>query len=114
MRITIIAAYTSCSFVLPALSQESTERPSITQEQRDSVSDKRTEEIKKAIEVARKRQDDVDRRNTKLWERWTFAVCIGCNPAPARLKVVHTNPHRGLMGIPAALDDERNRRGQRI
>lgn len=114
MRIAIVVACTWCSFVFPALSQDTSEHPFITKEQRESVSDKRAEEIKKAIEAARKRQDGVDRRNTKLWERWTFAVCIGCNPAPAGLKVVYTNPHRVLVGIPAGLDDERMSRRRRI
>ncbi|WP_019903875.1 hypothetical protein [Methylobacterium sp. 77] len=84
--------------------------PSVTAQQRRAVSDERAAEIKAAIAEARKRQDGIDRQNTSLWLRWTYAVCIGCGPIPNGFRTVRTHPLRVLSGIPAAMDDARERR----
>ena len=94
----------------PSLSQGSPPGSSITKEQREAVSDARAAETKRLIAKARKQQALIDQRNTDLWARWTFAVCIGCSPRAKGLRIVQTNPLRVLAGIPAAEDDARQRR----
>lgn len=74
------------------------------------TSDAKAQEVKTFIERARIRQRTIDRRNTDLWQRWTYAVCIGCGgSAPGPHRMVYTTPGRVLAGIPAADDDARAR-----
>ncbi|GJE15427.1 hypothetical protein [Methylobacterium marchantiae] len=85
----------------------------VTAQQRRAVSDERAAEIRAVIAEARKRQDGIDHQNTNLWLRWTYAVCLGCGPMPRAFRPVRTNPLRVLVGIPAAMDDARDRRRSR-
>ncbi|KQT46787.1 hypothetical protein ASG52_13890 [Methylobacterium sp. Leaf456] len=98
----------------PAFAQGGQDAPSVTPQQRESVSNEKAKQIRILIAEARKRQQAVDRRNTDLWVRWTYAVCIGCGPTPKSLRIVHTYPLRVLTGTPAAMDDARERRGLRV
>lgn len=77
----------------------------------DAASDEKAAEIRKAIERGQARQRATDERNTRIWRRWDFAVCIGCGPAPKGFKAVYTTPARVLAGFIAADDDERRMRG---
>ncbi len=77
------------------------------------ASDEKAAELKVFIERARQRQQVVDRHNTDLWRRWTYAVCVGCGGVtPGGYPSVFTTPARVLAGIPAAEDDARARRGR--
>ncbi|GJE27213.1 hypothetical protein [Methylobacterium organophilum] len=114
MRLLITTVLFFAAFARPSLAQDPQDAPSVTPEQRRSVSDERAAEIRAVLAQARKRQESVDRQNTDLWARWTHAVCIGCDPTPKGLRIVHTYPHRVLKGIPAAEDDRRERLGLRI
>lgn len=91
------------------LAQPLPDRPGVTAGQRRAVSEERAAEVRAALARARVRQDAIDRHNTDLWRRWTYAVCLGCGPVPGAVRRVWTNPLRVLEGIPAALDDERAR-----
>ena len=97
----------------PCIAQPWQNQPTVTARQREAVSEERAAEVRAAIAEARKRQDRIDRENTNLWLRWTYAVCIGCGPMPRTFRPVHTHPLRVLSGVPAALDDERDRRKSR-
>lgn len=93
----------------PARAQE----PHALDERSGSTSDAKAAELKVYIERARQRQRVVDRHNTELWQRWTYAVCVGCGGAgPGPHPSVFTTPARVLAGIPAAEDDARARRGR--
>ena len=72
-----------------------------------ATSEEKAAETRKWVEIGQQRQRAVDARNTKLWERWTLAICIGCGPLPVKYRVVYTTPARVLAGIPAADDDAR-------
>ncbi|WP_156376072.1 hypothetical protein [Methylobacterium sp. Leaf117] len=74
-----------------------------------ATSDEKAAEIKKAIERGQARQRATDERNTRIWRRWDFAVCIGCGPMPKGFRTVYTTPARVLAGFIAADDDERQR-----
>lgn len=100
--------------VVPAWAQNDEAPSVVTPEQRALVSDERAAQVRAVMATARKRQEAIDRQNTDLWARWTHAVCRGCTPTPKGLRLVHTHPMRVLSGIPAALDDARERRGFRI
>ena len=65
------------------------------------------EEIDALYAAAQKEEKAEDARRAKLMAHWTYAVCIGCGPAPKPFKPVVTNPLRVLAGIPAWVDDER-------
>lgn len=71
------------------------------------TSDEQAAKVKEWIDLAQKRQAAVDARNTKLWERWNLAVCIGCGPLLVKYRAVYTTPGRVLAGIPAGEDDAR-------
>ena len=114
MRLPKAILLSICAVIPPAYGQATPKEPSVTPEQRKSVSDQKAAEVKALIAEARKRQEVIDRQNTDLWSRWTYAVCVGCGPNPKRLRVVHTHPHRVLKGVPAAEDDMRELRGIRI
>lgn len=72
-----------------------------------ATSEEKAAQVKAWIELAQKRQRAVDARNTKLWERWALAICIGCGPLPVKYRAIYTTPARVLAGIPAADDDAR-------
>lgn len=104
----LLAAFLLLMVVLPAASQPSDQRQAEPQQQPNSASDEQAAETKKLIEAGRKRQEAENARTLKLWERWTYAVCIGCSVGePKHVRVVHTTPARVLAGIPAAQDDAR-------
>ncbi|MDR7036439.1 MULTISPECIES: hypothetical protein [Methylobacterium] len=62
--------------------------------------------MKRAIELGQSRQRETDARNSRIWRRWDYAVCIGCGPMPKRIRIVYTTPARVLAGHIAADDDE--------
>ena len=105
MRQLLITAATLSNIVHPVLAQPAPHR----QPSADATSDARRGEIRALIERAQRKQAVVDARNTQLWERWTYAVCIGCGPEPKSVRIVHTTHARVLAGIPAADDDARER-----
>lgn len=75
----------------------------------DATSDDKAAETRRLIELGQARQRGVDARNTRIWRRWDFAVCIGCGPMPKGFRMVYTTPARVLAGFIAADDDERQR-----
>ena len=109
MRQLLIAAATLANIVHPALAQTAPHRQPTGKSSGDATSDAKRAEISALIERAQRKQAVVDARNTQLWERWTYAVCVGCGPVPKNLRIVHTTPERVLAGIPAADDDARER-----
>lgn len=72
-----------------------------------ATSDEKAAEIKRLIEIGQLRQRAADAHNTRIWQRWDFAVCIGCGPMPKRFRIVYTTPARVLAGYLAADDDAR-------
>ncbi|GJE57852.1 MULTISPECIES: hypothetical protein [Methylobacterium] len=94
------------------LAQDDRPPPSVTPEQREAVSDKRAAEIKAVLREGRKRQDAIDASYRALMARWSLAVCIGCEPAGRRPRILHTYPLRVLAGFSAVEDDARERRGR--
>jgi hypothetical protein len=108
MRPSLAALLLLLVAVLPAAAQPSDQRQVEPQQQQNPASDEQAAETKKLIEAGRKRQESENARTLKLWERWTYAVCIGCGAGePKHVRVVHTTPERVLAGIPAAQDDAR-------
>lgn len=89
--------------------QHSQPRRDPIETQTDINSDAKAEETRRLIEKARERQKGVDRHNSNLWERWIYAVCVGCGWTPKNVRIVYTNPARVLAGVPAAEDDSRGR-----
>lgn len=107
MRI-CIAALLLLMALVPATAQPSDQAPPAPQQRQNPASDEKAAETKTLAEAGRKRQDAENARTTKLWARWTYAVCIGCSLGePRHIRVVHTTPARVLAGIPAAQDDVR-------
>ena len=111
MRINLIVFAALLSFGGPAVAQDTTSEPSApsTQDAQTEEEKRKSAELNVLIERARARQRAADQRSSMLWERWTYAVCLGCGPAPSNVRVVHTHPLRVLSGIPAADDDARER-----
>ncbi|KAB1072619.1 hypothetical protein [Methylobacterium planeticum] len=72
-----------------------------------ATSDEKAAETRRLIDLGRARQREVEERNTRIWKRWDYAVCIGCGPMPRRVRIVYTTPARVLAGFIAADDDER-------
>ena len=95
----------------PALAQHTQPRRDAIEAKTDPGSDAKAEETRQNIAKARERQKVIDKQRSDLWGRWAYAVCIGCGWTPKNVRVVHTNPSRVLMGIPAAEDDARERAG---
>lgn len=114
MRTLILISIVFIGFASPSLAQDVQLRRDAPANSPDITSDKKAEETKQLIAKARERQKSVDNHNSDLWGRWTYAVCIGCGWAPKSVRIVHTHPARVLMGIPAADDDARERKGMRI
>lgn len=103
------AMFAVLSFVLApaALAQDKPQPRPRPAPDRSLTSDEQAAQVKEWIDMAQKRQAAVDARNTKLWERWNLAVCIGCGPLPVKYRAVYTTPGRVLAGIPAGDDDAR-------
>jgi hypothetical protein len=97
----------------PAFSQGKPQPRPATPPASEATSDERAAEIKRMIEIGQARQRTTDARNTRIWERWGYAVCIGCGPMPKGFRIVYTTPSRVLAGFIAADDDERHL-GRRI
>ncbi|MCJ2102791.1 hypothetical protein [Methylobacterium sp. E-046] len=114
MRISIMVFAIISGLMTSALAQHSQPRRDPVQAKTDINSDAKAEETKQLIERARERQKAVDQHNSNLWERWIYAVCMGCGWTPRNVRIVHTNPSRVLIGIPAADDDARERAGIRL
>ncbi len=89
----------------PAAAQDGVRTPPAPGRPADATSDERAAEIRNAIKRAQVRQRTVEARNTRIWRRWDYAVCIGCGPVPKGLRIVHTTPARVLAGHLAADDD---------
>ena len=114
MQLLILIFVMFSGLTTSALAQHSQPRRDAVQAQTEINSDAKAEETKQAIERARERQKAVDRHNSDLWERWIYAVCVGCGWTPKNVRIVHTNPSRVLIGIPAADDDARERASIRL
>ncbi|MFC5552898.1 hypothetical protein [Methylobacterium iners] len=84
-----------------------------TSEKTIATSDEKAAEIKRLIEAGQARQRATDARNTFIWKRWDYAVCIGCGPMPKTFRIVHTTPSRVLAGFLAANDDQRSMRSSK-
>ena len=113
MRIICLLIGAILSVSSPAFSQGKLQPRLTTPPSSDATSDEKAAELRKAIERGQERQRATDERNTRIWRRWDFAVCIGCGPVPKGFKMVYTTPSRVLAGFIAADDDERQR-GHRI
>ena len=109
MRYFVIAALLLVPTTLPALAQNTNHRQPRPDRVKDPTSDAKRSEISAAIEAGQKRQAALNAKNTDLWARWTYAVCIGCGPIVGKVRIVYTTPARVLAGIPAAEDDARNK-----
>lgn len=80
-------------------------RPAPASRPVDPTSDETAAETRRLIRLGQARQQAVDARNTRIWKRWDYAVCIGCGPMPKLLRIVYTTPARVLAGFLAADDD---------
>ncbi|WP_267428488.1 hypothetical protein [Methylobacterium sp. GC_Met_2] len=97
-----------------ALAQHPQPRRESTETKSEINSDAKAQETKQLVEQAKERQKAVDQHNSNLWKRWIYAVCVRCSWTPKNVRIVHTNPSRVLIGIPAAEDDARERAGMRV
>ena len=109
MRIICLVLCAVASFGTPAFSQRKLQPRPLNPPSSDAASDEKAAEVRQAIERGQARQRTVDERNTRIWRRWDFAVCIGCGPMPKGFRMVYTTPARVLAGFIAADDDERQR-----
>ena len=110
MRIVASLVLALCAQGSPVLAQGKPQpRPAQT-DTPGATSDEKAAEIRRLIEVGQARQRSVDAHNTRIWQRWDYAVCIGCGPMPKRFRIVYTTPARGLAGILAADDDDARER----
>ncbi|MDO9427343.1 MAG: hypothetical protein Q7T93_10985 [Methylobacterium sp.] len=80
-------------------------RPAPASRPVDPTSEETAAETRRLIRLGQARQQAVDARNTRIWKRWDYAVCIGCGPMPKLLRIVYTTPARVLAGFLAADDD---------
>lgn len=109
MRIICLLACVVFGSGTAALSQsEPQTRPTLPPTS-DAASPEKAAELRRAIEQGQAEQRAVDERNTRIWRRWDFAVCIGCGPMPKGFRIVYTTPGRVLAGFTAADDDDRQR-----
>lgn len=111
MRVICLLVGAVFSLSSPAFGQGRLQPRPATPPSSDATSDEKAAELKKAIERGQARQRATDERNTRIWRRWDFAVCIGCGPVPKGFRVVYTTPARVLAGFIAADDDERRQHG---
>ena len=95
-----------CAQAWPVLAQGKTQPRPVQSEIPGATSEEKAAEIKRQIEVGQARQRSADARNTRIWQRWDYAVCIGCGPMPKRFRIVYTTPARVLAGFLAADDDD--------
>ena len=113
MRAVCLISFAVFGLCSPAFSQGKPQPRPATPPPIDAASDEKAAELKAAIQRGQARQRATDERNTRIWRRWDFAVCIGCGPMPKGFRVVYTTPSRVLAGFIAADDDDRQR-GRRI
>ncbi|GEP04444.1 hypothetical protein [Methylobacterium oxalidis] len=111
MRARILSIVLVCTIAGPALAQGKLQ-PRPPAPPSDINSDQKAAEVKRAIEIGQGRQREVDARNSRIWRRWDYAVCVGCGPMPRRFRIVYTTPARVLAGFIAADDDEARIRGR--
>ena len=111
MRVFILILVGIIGSASPVFAQHTQPREETSANKVDITSDEKALEVKQLIAKAQERQKAVDRHNSGLWDRWVYAVCLGCGWAPKNVRIMHTNPSRVLMGISAAEDDARERRG---
>lgn len=114
MRIICLILCASIGLGSPAFSQGKPQPRPTTSPLSGATSDEKAAELKRLIEQAQARQRATDDRNTRIWRRWDFAVCIGCGPVPKGFRTVYTTPARVLAGFVAADDDDRQMRGFRL
>ena len=107
MRTLILISIVFIGFVSPVLAQHTQPRGDASGSKVDIISDEKALEVKQLIAKAKERQKAVDRHNSGLWDRWVYADCLGCGRVPKNVRIMHTNPSRVLIGIPAAEDDAR-------
>lgn len=112
MRIVIMVCAAILISSTPSGAQDGAVGTSPSAKPEAQENERKSAEIKAATDRARARQRVTDQRNNALWERWIYAVCIGCGWVPRDVRIVHTHPLRVLAGIPAADDDARERGGR--
>jgi hypothetical protein len=98
---------------MAAAAQDQVRPPSAPSRPAEATSDERAAEIRNMIRLGQLRQQAVEARNTRIWKRWDYAVCLGCGPIPKGLRIVYTTPSRVLAGFLAA-DDDAMRASQQI
>lgn len=111
MRSVIILFALACSFSFSANAQGRRQPQQDPYVPSNPNSPEKIEEMRRHLEQARERQKVADARNTRIWERWVYAVCIGCGPRPKGFRYVYTSPSRVLAGYIAADDDDLRSRG---
>lgn len=115
MQIIVSIAAMSILLIAPAIAQGKPQPKPAISPLSDMTPDQKAAETKRWIEIGRKRQEASDARNTRIWKRWDYAVCIGCGPIPKNLRIVYTTPSRVLAGYIAADDDANGmKRGKRL
>ena len=97
------------SLYCSAFAQDSGSNPPQVETKEKQAEKRKADETQALMEQARARQRATDQRINAMWERWTYAICIGCGWVPRNVRIVHTYPLRVLAGIPAAVDDARER-----
>jgi hypothetical protein len=107
MRVICVFICATIALGSPAFSQGKPQPRPLTPPPVDAASDEQAAELREAIKRGQTRQRATDERNTRIWRRWDFAVCIGCGPMPKNFRIVYTTPSRVLAGFIAADDDER-------
>ena len=113
MRVFCVFICATIGLGSPAFSQGKPQPRLATPPSSDATGDQKAADMRQAIQRGQERQKATDERNTRIWRRWDFAVCVGCGPIPKGFRAVYTTPARVLAGFIAADDDERQR-GQRI
>lgn len=94
---------------MAAAAQDRVRTPPSPTRPADATSDEKAAEIRRLIKQAQARQQAVEARNTRIWRRWDYAVCVGCGPSPKGLRAVYTTPARVLAGFLASDDDAARR-----
>lgn len=106
VMLSLAASSLAVSGPTSAAAQDDTRtRPAPSSRPADSASDEKAAETRRLIKLGQVRQQAADARNTRIWKRWDYAVCIGCGPMPKGLRIVYTTPARVLAGFLAADDD---------
>lgn len=110
MRVVASLVIALCAHASPVLAQGKPQPRPAQSEIPGATSDEKAAEVRRLIEVGQARQRSVDAHNTRIWQRWDYAVCIGCGPMPKTFRIVYTTPSRVLAGILAADDDDARER----